>query len=123
MDEQQKSELEALRARASAENSNDEFGQRKAFFVSAPISRLQELAESGDDEVVLDMPVLTQLIGSEEGGEIKMVCALKDVQQMVDVMRRGIGVIINHILHPELKEEMDEYLRIKREQRAATTES
>lgn len=101
-------QLAVIKADGSHGDVLHEIGRRQEFFITAPIARIQELADQGGDHVMIEMPDLSEHIGKAEGGKIVLKTERAELERIVRNARRGIAALLDYVIHPQRRQALEQ---------------
>lgn len=81
--------------------------QRSEFIIIAPVATLQQLVQSKEQALTVELPDLTQLIGQQEGGKIALIVERSHIEQIICNTAKGLRALIDLAITPGRREQLE----------------
>ena len=84
---------------------------REIYFVSCPLAKIQELAQSDSETVVVELPELTKVILAGGEGTIVLVCDRKEMQRLMRGARGATAAVLDLAVNPARRQALVEKMK------------
>lgn len=103
--------LVVLKADGTQSDVTHELAKREEFFIGAPISQIQQLAQMPGHTSLVELSDLTEYIGQQEGGKIALVLDKSHLDQIVRNTRNALATLIDLAITPGRREALEAALK------------